>query len=97
MAKCNVVIIHEVIHPGHPAHDWQLCLHWCRYRYSDSTSELGYRFMWRRPDGSLQPARGQARLPSRHDVDLLFGLAKHQGWGDLDDTEPTGRPVDATV
>ena len=34
---------------------WKLCLQWCLYVYDDGTSENGYRFIWRKPDGSLQP------------------------------------------
>ena len=42
----------------------------------------GYRFIWRRSDGSLQPARGQARIPSLFDAELLMKLAREAGWGD---------------
>ena len=38
--------------------------------------------IWRRPDGSLQPARGQARIPSLADAELLIRLARELGWGD---------------
>lgn len=43
----------------------------------------GYRFIWRRPDGSLQPARGQARIPSIAVIDELIRNARNEGWGDL--------------
>ena len=47
-----------------------------------ANQQTGYRFIWRRPDGSLQPARGQARLPSLADAELLMRLARDLGWGD---------------
>ncbi len=42
--------------------------------------ENGYRFIWRKPDGSLQPARGQARIPSTTDIFELLALASKNGW-----------------
>ena len=65
--------------------EWRLCLQWCRYVYDDGTDELGYRFIWRRPNGHLQAARGQARLPSRQVVEHLFNLADEAGWSNLAD------------
>lgn len=58
----------------------QLCLQWGRYIYDDNTEQAGYRFIWRRPDGSIQP-RGPARIPSLADVKLLTDLAQREGWG----------------
>lgn len=55
--------------------DWRLCFRWCEYHYDNSESEKGYRFIWRRPDGSLQAARGQARIPSFKDLSKLTFLA----------------------
>jgi hypothetical protein len=64
------------------SNDWTLCFQWCEYIYGDEddTREFGYRFIWRRPDGSLQAARGQARIPSFSDMNELLGLAKKEGW-----------------
>ncbi len=61
---------------------WNLCFQWCLYVYEDGTNENGYRFIYRRPDGSLQPARGQARIPSIEILESLVDEAKKQGWGD---------------
>lgn len=61
---------------------WQLQLHWARYIHEDGNSELGYRFMWRRPDGSLQAARGQARIPSLEYARQLMTMANKEGWGE---------------
>lgn len=75
----RVEIIREVTNdePG----DWQLFFQWCRYHYDDGRDpEMGYRFIWRRPDGSLQAARGQARLGSADDIETLIRLATEAGW-----------------
>lgn len=61
---------------------WTLCLQWCRYIYDDGNMETGFRFIWRRPNGSLQPARGQARIVSLKDAEQLIRMARRQGWGD---------------
>lgn len=62
---------------------WNLCFQWCLYVYDDGSSENGYRFIWRREDGSLQPARGQARIPSIDILEELVSVAKNEGWGDF--------------
>ena len=79
----HIVILNEVSHPEHLPNDWRLCLQWGRYQYDNmSEPQASYRFIWRRPDGSLQPARGQARIPSLFDAELLIKLAREAGWGD---------------
>lgn len=78
----RVVILNEAVHPGHPEHDWRLWLQWVQYMHGTGEVENGYRFIWRRPDGSLQAARGQARIPSLGDVETLCNLARAGGWGD---------------
>ncbi len=67
---------------------WRLCLQRARYVYDDGSLEEGFRFIWRRPDGSLQGARGQARLPSLRIARILMAKAEEKGWGDFaaDDT-----------
>ncbi|WP_214771299.1 hypothetical protein [Exiguobacterium sp. s133] len=62
---------------------WTLCLQWCIYTYDDGTNQHGYRFIWRRPDGKLQAARGQARIPNLEIAMRLMQQAKDAGWGDL--------------
>ncbi|QLE62808.1 hypothetical protein LROSL1_p50001 (plasmid) [Furfurilactobacillus rossiae] len=47
---------------------------------SDGNSEDGFRFIWRRPDGHLQAARGQARIPQRQDLEKLTKKAEDAGW-----------------
>jgi hypothetical protein len=61
--------------------DWKLCFQRARYMYDNGATEDGYRFIWRRPDGSLQGARGQARIPSLKDARVLMGMAESEGWG----------------
>jgi hypothetical protein len=61
---------------------WQLCFQWCTYHYSDPAApdQYGYRFIWRRPDGTLQAGRGQARLPDADQILDLLREAQRQGW-----------------
>lgn len=61
----------------------KLCFQYCRYEYGDEkrTTQFGYRFIWRKQDGTLQGARGQARIPSLADIQYLTGMALSDGWG----------------
>lgn len=79
MAQARVVVLNEA-RIGEPD-TWNLCLQWCRYEYSDGTEEHGYRYIWRRPNGHLQGARGQARIPSFAHMMELMGIAIREGWG----------------
>ncbi len=58
----------------------RLCFQSAIYRYDDATPETGYRFIWRRPNGRLQPARGQARIPSGDILRTLLRRAQEEGW-----------------
>ena len=49
----------------------------------------GYRLIWRRPDGSLQAARAQARLPSLRIARQLMQAADAAGWGHFEADEAT--------
>jgi hypothetical protein len=69
-----------------PPGDWQLWFQWCRFELEDG-NQFGYRFIWRRPTGELQAARGQARIPSIKDAQLLIEKAMSEGWGDRDGNE----------
>ena len=64
------------------AHQHQLQFHEARVSFLDGTGSQMIMLSWRRPDGSLQPARGQARIPSLSDAKLLMDLARELGWGD---------------
>lgn len=82
-SSARVQVLHETsIDMGG---DWKVCFQWCRYVYNNGTLESGYRFIWRRPDGSLQAARGQARLPSMSVIRQLISKAEVEGWGNLTD------------
>jgi len=74
----NVSVIKEVTNGV--IGDWHLCFQWCQYNYDDGSNQSGYRFIWRRPDGTLQAARGQARIPSLTDINELTFLAAKAGW-----------------
>jgi hypothetical protein len=77
--RANVEILHEV-RSGEPG-NWNLCFQWVRYHYTDGSGpEMGYRFIWRRPDNSLQAAMGQARIPCASDIFHLLQLATCEGW-----------------
>jgi hypothetical protein len=76
----------QVVNETPSKHDgkWQLRLQWCRYLHADGTMQYGYRFIWLRPDGSLQATRGQARIPSFAMTQQLFNQARSEGWGEFD-------------
>lgn len=67
-----------------PDGNWALWFQWCRYDLDDAGIQYGYRFIWRRPDGGLQGARGQARIPSLAKAKALMDKATQEGWGDRD-------------
>ncbi len=78
----RVEVLREV--QGGDVGDWRLCFQWCCYRLDDGP-QYGYRFVWRRPeDGSIQAARGQARIPSFAWATELMDRAVKAGWGDRD-------------
>lgn len=78
----RVQVVQEVVDgDGNSDSSWRLCFQWCNYVYDDGSIEQGYRFIWRRPDGSLQPARGQARIPSIAVARDLMRRAEESGWG----------------
>ncbi len=80
MAKKSVKIINEVqLKPDE--RDYTLTFQKCTFTYDDGDLILdGFRFMWRRPNGRLQTARGQARIPSPEELFTLLHLASEAGW-----------------
>lgn len=62
--------------------DWNLCFQKVTYHYDDCDEQDGYRFIWRRPDGSLQAARGQARIETYEQMMGLIEQAKQAGFFD---------------
>lgn len=80
--SARVQVINEIAYDeSKVGKEWVLCLQWCRYIYDDGTMEMGYRFIWRKEDGKLQAARGQARIPDLAWVTELVNRAKELGWG----------------
>ncbi len=71
-------ILNEVV--SGPEGNWRICFQWGVYHHDDREDERGYRFIWRKPDGSLQPARGQARIPDAATIFELLRLATEAGW-----------------
>ena len=84
MTKAYVEVIHEVKR-FEVENKWVLCFQYCKYVYDDKPSQTGYRFIWRRPNGKLQGARGQARIPKMSDILYLVSKAMEQGWGNLEE------------
>jgi hypothetical protein len=79
MATARVEIHNEVL--GGAPRTWRLCFQQVTYHYDDgSPDQDGFRFIWRRPDNSLQAARGQARIPNGRALDRLLTAAKAAGW-----------------
>ena len=64
--------------------EWNLCFQKVTYHYDDGSTQDGYRFIWRRPDGSLQAARGQARIETYEQMMGLIEQAKQSGFFDED-------------
>jgi len=81
MAHYHILQEVRTSEPGH----WQLCFQYGVYEYDPDIAtvrvkmEFGYRFIWRRPNGQLQGARGQARLEPDL-MTILFGKAAAEGW-----------------
>ena len=83
------VQVHNEVAVGQPG-DWRLCFQRVAYHYDDGRpSQDGFRFIWRRPDSTLQAARGQARIPSPAVLLELLGLASAAGWFVATVTSPT--------
>ncbi len=74
----RVQVLNEV--PTQQGNYWMLCFQRVRY-IAKNDEKCGYRFIWRRPDKSLQAARGQARLPSIAEARDLMDQAVAAGWG----------------
>lgn len=81
-ANVNVEVLRS--YPPYVEGEWQLHLQLCRYHEHEGglrDHKDGYRFIWTRPDNSLQAARGQARIES---LQYVFELIQHsykEGWG----------------
>lgn len=85
MRQTFVTIEKEVPHRTKMDDDWTLHFQKVVYHHGDGTTQKGFRFIWRRPDGSLQAARGQARIPGKEDLMSLIAQAEEQGFFDYED------------
>jgi hypothetical protein len=74
------VIQDEIQQPGHAQHDWRLAFQKVRYVFENGETKDGYRFIWYRPDGTLQAARGQARIESIEQAGWFIQKARERGW-----------------
>ena len=62
---------------------FSLALEYCLYQYDKEAgggSDLGFRFIWKKPEGQRLAHRGQARIPSKKDSDSLWKQATKEGW-----------------
>ena len=76
---------HEVCYTQEDWNKYTLYFQHCKYHYSNGESQVGYRFIWKRPDGTLQAARGQTRIPSVSILLHLVSEAMKAGWGHFDE------------
>jgi len=51
---------------------YQLCLQQVVYQYSEGTGDIGFRFIRKTPQGALQAHRGQARINTLEDAQMLI-------------------------
>ena len=72
------VKIHRQVPENVNTGEWMLCFQKVTYHYDDGSAQDGFRFIWRRPDGSLQAARGQARIESYEQMMALINQAKEE-------------------
>ena len=75
----RVVIKQEVPKRLGNENDWTLHFQKVTYHFDDGETKDGFRFIWRRPDGSLQAARGQALIPDGQNLYHLIDLAVAAG------------------
>ena len=76
------VKIHKQVPENINSGEWTLCFQKVTYHYEDGSTQDGFRFIWRRPDGSLQAARGQARIDTYEQMMELIEQAKQSGFFD---------------
>lgn len=77
MAKIEVL---EEVPTKAETGEWTLCFQWGVWHYDDSSSQDGYRFIWRDKENKLRPQRGQARIPDAARMLDLMGQAADEGW-----------------
>jgi hypothetical protein len=93
--QTRVVIREEIRQPQARDGEWCLAFQKVRYIYSDGSLEDGYRFIWYRPDGSLQAARGQARIPSLAEALWFIQQGVERGWNADESTVSVAQAIPA--
>ena len=74
------VKVHRQVLKDANSGEWTLCFQKVTYHYDDGSTQDGFRFIWRRPNGSLQAARGQARIETYEQMMALINQAKEEGF-----------------
>lgn len=74
------VKVHNEVSETQVEGEWNLCFQKVTYYYDEGGYDQGFRFIWRRPDGTLQAARGQARIESLSQMLNLIKLATEEGF-----------------
>src|ERR1700722_17856135 len=78
--QTRVAVVDE-IKAAPKKNEWTLAFQKVIYIYGDgSLSETGFRFIWYRPQGTLQAARGQARIPTLAQAKKMIEMAEKKGW-----------------
>ena len=79
--QTRVVVVDQINDHDRP-NEWCLSFQRVRYVYENGDREEGFRFIWIRDDGTLQAARGQARIPRLSVALNLIERAQQRGWPD---------------
>lgn len=82
--QTRVVVLFETSLDEEQKNEWTLWFQYCKYEFADGNSQFGYRFIWKTPENRLQPARGQARIPSIETAKELMEKAIEKGWGNYE-------------
>ena len=87
------VVVFDRINDHDRANEWCLSFQRVRYVYENGDTEEGYRFIWIKPNGNLQAARGQARIPRLSDAVRLIQQGMERGWPNGSLTPPSTAPL----
>lgn len=86
-AKSTIVIHDEIKAPNPSVTGSTICFQKVTYHYADDATQRsfvsrqdGFRFVWKKPDGSIRPTRGYARIPSLSHLEGFLKEARRRGW-----------------
>jgi hypothetical protein len=74
------IVVFDQVNEHDRLNEWCLSFQRVRYIYENGDAEDGFRFIWIRPNGNLQAARGQARIPRLSDAVRLIQQGVERGW-----------------